>query len=74
MEQYRKNPKLEVGYDVTDPAFQTLLQCMMLGSKAAFSYTPTTEEIKRFVARQKNEKVRNWNRYEITQSEKEEGL
>ena len=47
---------------------------MILGSKASFSYTPSTDEVKRFIAKQKGDRVRNYNRYEITQQEKEEGL
>jgi hypothetical protein len=29
------------------------MQCMMLGSKATFSYTPSNDEIKAFIAKKK---------------------
>lgn len=74
MEQFRKNPKLEVGYDLNDPAFQSLLESMILGSKATFSYNPTTDEIKQYIAKKKGQKIRNFARYEITHEEKEEGF
>lgn len=35
---WKKNPALTLDYNIEDPAFQDLLQCMILGSKAIFSY------------------------------------
>jgi len=39
---------------------------MILGSKANFAYTPSTDEVKQYIAKKKGQKVRNYARYEIT--------
>lgn len=52
-EKFKKNPKQYIDYDVNDKAFQALLECMILGSKATFSYTPTIDEIKSYIAKKK---------------------
>jgi len=39
---------------------------MILGSKANFSYNPTNDEIKQYIAKKKNQKPKNFARYEIT--------
>jgi len=50
-EKLKKNPSLNLDYDINDPAFKSLLECMILGSKAAFAFNPTTEEIKAYIAK-----------------------
>jgi len=43
---------------------------MILGSKASFSFNPSTEEIKAYVAKKKGDKVKDLVRYYITEEEK----
>ncbi len=50
-ETFKKNPGLNLDYDVKDPGFQSLVQAIALGSKAQFRYTPTKEEIVKYVAK-----------------------
>ena len=71
---YLKNPDQFLGYDINDPAFQALFQCIALGSKASFDYSPTIDEIKHFVAKKKGQKPKDFNKYTITDKEREEGL
>eukprot|EP00347_Sterkiella_histriomuscorum_P019012 403343303 len=74
-EQNRNKPQLKIGYDVNDPAFQDLLQCMILSSKATFSYNPSIFEIKRYIAKSKgHSQIQDFARYEITQEENQRGL
>ena len=44
---------------------------MILGSKASFSFNPSTEEIKAYVAKKKGDKVKDLVRYYITEEEKQ---
>lgn len=59
-------------YDINDPAFKEMLECLILGSKAYFSYQPSGDECKQFIAKNKGLKVHDLARYEITEAEKEE--
>lgn len=50
-EAYQKNNDTVIPYNINDRGFNELLQCVALGTKANFSYNPTTEEIKKFLAK-----------------------
>ena len=71
-DQFQKdNIKYKIDYNLDDPAFQELLQCMILGSKASFSYNPTTDEIKQFIGKERkipNNKIAS---LEVTDEEKQ---
>ena len=42
---------LKPDYDINDPGFKSLLECVALGSKATFSYNPTLDDIKNYIAK-----------------------
>jgi sodium/potassium-transporting ATPase subunit alpha len=48
-EEVRKSGA-RVAYDVNDFGFKSLMQCVALGSKATFSYNPSIDEIKNYIA------------------------
>jgi sodium/potassium-transporting ATPase subunit alpha len=48
-----RDDKIEIGYDVQDPAFRALVQAIVLGTYTIFQYDPTDEECKQLYARQK---------------------
>jgi sodium/potassium-transporting ATPase subunit alpha len=56
-EEYRKNPNLDKTYDINDPGFKDLIQAIALGSKASFSYTPSPDELKTYIAKQEGRKA-----------------
>lgn len=68
-ESYKENPKQFIGYDLNDPAFQSLLQSVMLGTKASFEFSPTIEEIKQFVARKRGHNPKDIAKYKVTDDE-----
>jgi hypothetical protein len=41
----------EIEYDINDPGFKTLMQCLALGTKSQFSYKPTLDEIRTYLAK-----------------------
>ena len=56
-EDYKKNPNLDMTYDLNDPGFKDLIQAIALGSKATFSYNPTPDEMKAYIAKQEGKKA-----------------
>lgn len=63
-DKFKKHPEIKLDYDVNDSAFKSLLECMILGSKATFSYNPSTDEIKQYISISKGEKkIKDYNRY-----------
>ncbi|CDW80621.1 k antiporter p-type alpha subunit family protein [Stylonychia lemnae] len=71
-EKLKKNQELKLDYDIKDPAFKNILDCMILGSKASFAFNPKNEEIKAYIAKKKGSKIRDYARYIITEEEKEQ--
>jgi len=55
-ETYKKNPNLDRTYNVEDPGFQELVSSIALGTKATFSYTPTLEEMRAYLAKKDGKK------------------
>lgn len=45
-----KQGKAKCDYNINDPAFQSLLECMTIGTKAVFNYSPTVDEIKKYLS------------------------
>jgi len=69
MEEYRKNPNLERTYDVDDIGFKDMIQAIALGSKATFSYNPTMDEMKAYIAKQEGKKAASIG--ELSESQKQ---
>lgn len=55
-EEYKKNPGMEMTYDLNDPGFKDLVQAIALGSKASFSYTPAPDELLAYINKQEGKK------------------
>jgi sodium/potassium-transporting ATPase subunit alpha len=68
-EEYKKNPNMDRTYDVNDPGFKDLIQAIALGSKATFSYNPTMDEMKAYIAKQEGKKATSIG--ELTESQKQ---
>ena len=62
-EQFKKNPALSLDYDIKDAGFQALVQAVALGTKAQFRFTPSKEEIIKYVAK-KNKRSEQGLHYE----------
>lgn len=52
-EKTRNNIDIPYLEAIEEPGFQSLIKCIALGSKATFSYKPTLEEIKTFLAKKR---------------------
>ena len=52
-----RDDKVEIGYDVNDPAFRALVQAIVLGTYTIFQYDPSNEECKQLYARLKKVSV-----------------
>lgn len=50
-EAHKKNPNINLGYNVKDTGFQALIQAVALGSKATFGYLPSNDEVIKYVAK-----------------------
>lgn len=48
------------------------MQCVALGTKATFSYMPTTEEMKKYIAIKNGKKVESLKNHVLTEDEKKE--
>ena len=71
-DDYQADPiNKKIDYDINDPAFQEILQCMILGSKASFSYNPSTDEIKQFIGKEKKVPNNRILSLEVTEDEKQ---
>jgi sodium/potassium-transporting ATPase subunit alpha len=68
-EEYKKNPNLDRSYDINDPGFKDLIQAIALGSKATFSYTPSPDELKMYIAKQEGRKAASQS--ELTEAQKQ---
>ena len=49
-EEYKNNPNIRLPYDINDQGFKDLVQSIALGTKATFSFNPTLDEIKAYLA------------------------
>lgn len=67
-EEVKKGRK-ECMYSVKERGFQELLQAIILGSKAVFSYTPTDEEIKKYFSTKNNVPMKTYAQHVFTQEE-----
>lgn len=56
LETYLKNPNMERTYDIDDPGFKELISSIALGTKATFSYTPSFDEMREFLAKRDGKK------------------
>jgi len=61
-----------IEYNLQDPAFKAVIQAIALGSKATFSYQPTLDEMKAYIALQQGKKITNYDTMTITEAQKEE--
>ena len=68
-EEYKKNPNLDRTYDINDQGFKDLVEAVALGSKATFSYTPSMDEMKVYIAKQEGKKASSIG--ELTESQKQ---
>ena len=66
------NPGLKLDYNVEDPTFKALMQAVALGTKATFSYQPTDEEMKKYLAAVTKRKFRYYKDKHLTDEEKRE--
>jgi hypothetical protein len=48
------------------------MQCVALGTKASFSYMPTTEEMKKYIAIKTGKKLDSMKTHVLTEEEKKE--
>jgi sodium/potassium-transporting ATPase subunit alpha len=55
-EEYKKNPNMDRSYDINDQGFKDLVESVILGSKATFSYSPSPDELKTYIAKQEGKK------------------
>jgi hypothetical protein len=67
-----RDDKMEIGYDVKDPAFRALVQAIVLGTYTIFQYDPTGEECKQLYARQKKVAVASLENVELDAASKRE--
>jgi sodium/potassium-transporting ATPase subunit alpha len=71
-ELYKKSPNLERTYHVDDPGFQELIQSIALGTKATFSYTPSIEEMKEYLAKRDGKRTNAYATRVLTDIEKKD--
>ena len=71
-EAYENDPTLEKAYNVEDPGFQEFLQSIALGTKAAFSYTPSLVEMRSYLAVKQGKKATEFSDKILTEEEKQE--
>lgn len=69
-ETYRKNPNMDRTYDVEDPGFKELIQSVALGTKATFSYTPSLEEMRSYLAKKAGKKPSAYSDRILTEEER----
>lgn len=53
----RKGTEIPYRDEINEPGFQHCLECIALGSKASFSYKPSLEEIKTYLAKKRGVKA-----------------
>jgi hypothetical protein len=61
-----------VDYDVEDPGFLSLLQCVALGSTTIFQYTPKIAEMRVHLALKHGKKASAYNKITLTEAQVEE--
>ena len=67
---YLKNPDTKLDYNVQDTGFQALMQAVALGTKATFSYSPTVDEQKKFLAAESKKHISAFKDHVLTEDEK----
>lgn len=53
-ERLAKERDTFIEYNINDPGFKAVMECVALGSKASFKYKPTLEDVKTFIARREH--------------------
>ena len=73
-EKSRRNAEIPYENVLEEPGFKSLMKCIALGSKASFSYKPTIEEIKTFLAQKRGVKVATLEGVKLSKADEEEGI
>lgn len=70
---YEEHKKLgaETGYNVNDLGFQSLMQCVALGSSATFQYLPSEDEMRKYLAVKAGKRPSAYKDHVLTNEEKE---
>lgn len=75
-QEEQKKPKpdenFNVGYDIKDHNFLSLVQAIVLGTYTIFNYDPSIDECKTLYARIKRQPVANFENYTLNSSEEKE--
>lgn len=69
-----KQGKATTDYNIEDPAFKALLECITIGTKATFSYLPTLEEMKKFLSVKYKKSLKSYEHRNLTDDEKNEAM
>ena len=65
-----KKGKATSEYNINDPAFTALLECMAIGTKATFSYNPTVDEMKKYLSVKYKKSLKSYEKKNLTDEEK----